>query len=838
MPARPFIAALLTGLCAAFLAAQVPATSDQQPPVFTSGVDLARMDIRVTDRSGKPITDLRPDEVQILEGGVVRPVVLLQHIADAGRSYVESAQRTIAAEISTNQGAPRGQLYLLLFDQEHITAGAEQKVRLAAERFLTARVRPEDRVAVYGLPAPGPALAFTNNTRAAIEQLQHVRGNLERVSTGIIGEMTAQEAYEILRGNESVLTRFLVLSDTGTTSRASIAADAIARAAELPEVRRRIITENAQTIVTKADGDSRRFLQMSAELLKSLRSIDGRKTIILFSEGFHGDNVATEVRAVAAAAAEVYGVVYALDLNDRVSNNGAEPTGNDVASEILSRTEPIGSLAAETSGALVPDALSHLDKALSALGTPNTDYYIVGFESSAEARADRNAYRHVEVKVTRPGAVVDTRTGYAAGADSRAENTLPSLRRMTIDAALTAPFGHQGLRVEYTTYQSHGGGTGAERVVLSLEAELPVNTGPATGADAPNADVVFLVRDARTGRVAASGADQIPLPTSVSRGRTTGVGAWRVQFTVPPGDYLMRAIVREPGGVMGSADRQFTVRALGGPDVGASDLILGRPSPLLPVRATAYTAEPLPAAVRVYGRSAAQLDKLTSRLELIPIGGTTAVMGVSGVAADIRDVDGQPMRDLLFEIPLAGVPAGDYVARAEIRAGGELVSDLRRQVTVIVGEGPAPPPPVAPERPAPSAAADGTIAAALVSAAATTTDPAVRQAAGGVTQLKAAQYAEAATTLGAAFDAGGGQSAPVAFLLGWARRGTGNLEAAASAFRSAAALDPSMVPAHLALADTFIELKQPALAVQALEAGLASLPNAAELKRMLETIKK
>ena len=37
----------------------------------------------------------------------------------------------------------------------------------------------------------------------------------------------------------------------------------------------------------------------------------------------------------------------------------------------------------------------------------------------------------------------------------------------TIDQALAAPFGHQGLRVEYTTYQSHQA-PGAERIVLSL----------------------------------------------------------------------------------------------------------------------------------------------------------------------------------------------------------------------------------------------------------------------------------------------------------------------------------------------------------------------------------
>ena len=103
--------------------------------------------------------------------------------------------------------------------------------------------------------------------------------------------------------------------------------------------------------------------------------------------------------------------------------------------------------------------------------------------------------------------------------------------------------------------------------------------------------------------------------------------------------------------------------------------------------------------------------------------------------------------------------------------------------------------------------------------------------------LKAAKYPEAAAALRAAFDANA-KSAPLAFVLGWAERGAGNPVAAVSAFRNATVLDPSMIPAHLALADTYLEMKQPALAIQVLEAGLASQPNAAELKRLLETIKK
>ena len=114
---------------------------------------------------------------------------------------------------------------------------------------------------------------------------------------------------------------------------------------------------------------------------------------------------------------------------------------------------------------------------------------------------------------------------------------------------------------------------------------------------------------------------------------------------------------------------------------------------------------------------------------------------------------------------------------------------------------------------------------------------AVRQAAGAVSTLQAAKYAEAATALREAF-AAQSTHAGIAFLLGWAERGNGAMVNAVSAFRNAAVLDPAMVPAHLALADTYLQMQQPALAAQALERGLSAVPGAVELRRLLESIKR
>ena len=846
---------------------QTPA-SDR--PVFRAGIDVVRLDIRVIDDSGKPVSDLRANEVEVIDSGTKEPVVLFQHIAPAGRSNSEARQRTIAAEISTNQGAPRGHLYVLVFDQDHITSGAEQRVRQAAETFLRHRFTPEDRVAVYGLPGPGPSLPFTRELSAAVAQLKLVRGGLKRTLTPGDRDMTVNEAYEVLRGNDAVINRFMTTQ--GGSDRTGVLPDLTGRVAGGTDLSttRSLIVDQANLTVQNADAESRRFLDMMSQLLRTFRSVDGRKTVMLFSEGFHTDNINRSIKDVAAAAAETYSVIYSFDLNKRSESLSAVmPTGSDVASEISNRLESLSLLSADTNGNVILDASTHLDEALDVVGAAELDYYIIGFAAPAAALTNRDEYRHVSVRVTRPGAHVSTRTGYVAGPAQT-----PADRRRAIDAALRAPFSQQGLRVEYTTYVGQSEHSGFQGVAVSLQTELPV--APA-GTD-EFADVVFVVNDLKTGQILANGSDRIALPHQPAPDSAGGQGAWRARFDLPAGEYLMRCVVREPGGLSGSADRQFVVRSLTGPEPGASDLLLGTRDDRLPVHTVGYTNEVLDGAVRVYGRSESQLGGLTGSLDLVSLAATEddgqhAARTVRGTISDTRGTNQGVVRDVSFSIPLADLTAGDYVAHAVIRAGGEVLADLRRQVAVVVGNRPMPDQPVTSEAAglAPSASPQprdilkGSVVKEIVDQAAKSGVAAIRQAsteaAGGrwtralaalapapaadpdagalrgLARIDNQDYAGAVLDLQQVFDAQP-TDARLAFVLGWAQVGANSQVAAASAFRSAVFLDPTLVPAHLALAETYLRVNQPALAVQALEAGLARLPKSPELTRMLEAIKK
>jgi tetratricopeptide (TPR) repeat protein len=217
-------------------------------------------------------------------------------------------------------------------------------------------------------------------------------------------------------------------------------------------------------------------------------------------------------------------------------------------------------------------------------------------------------------------------------------------------------------------------------------------------------------------------------------------------------------------------------------------------------------------------------------------------------------------------MPLSGVAPGEYVARATVRANNETVTELMRQVQVLAGRASALAAGAVQERVSPAMIAGGDLGQRLI---------ATLQHAPGVPSLSAAaelasagewekvlsvlgpdndsQRAGVHTLRGLALfalgrtDAAGAAmerawaldstSSLTAFFLGWIRSTAGRQADAISAWRAAVSLDRALVPAYLALAQTYVQLSHPELAVQVLEEGLRHVPGSPELGSRLSEIK-
>jgi VWFA-related protein len=733
---------------------------------------------------------------------------------------------------------------------------------MAAEQFIKTRVRSSDRIAVYALPGPGPQMGFTADKLRALNSLSGIRGGYQRSVSTPFGTLAIYEAHRLAQGDDLLAAQILERMARGAgTDLVGAGGDLNpvgrggAAAGEDPSITRRLLQENARTIVNQTDSASRQFLQRLADMVVQLKDIEGRKTVVLFSEGFFQDNLSRELETVAAAAAQSYAVFYTMDLNTRgPSLTEVAPAETALAMEIQSRISPLSTLASETDGMLLIDAGNRTSEALDRIAQQAQDYYLVGFTPSQDARMNRGKYRRVTVTVTRPGARVSARTGYAMPPDQT-----PADRKRAINTVLGAPFAQQGLRIDYTTYVMKASQPGHHKIVLTLDAALPVRSQPSDAAD-----VIFVARDVRDGRVVASGTDAIALPATARQGSPLGSGTYRVQFTVPAGSYMMRTVVREPGGLVGSADRRIDVRPLNGPDISASDLVLGSSLGGLPVRPRVYTGDGLSGVVETYGRTASQLADLSVRLELRRAADNAPVLSSPGeVAAPEDDVAGGVTRRVNFAVPLTNVLPGEYVAHAIVSSRGEIVAERVRQVDVLAGAAPAMATTSArtvaspleimrgelarrylnslQQRARGTAAADAATKALQarweeveIGLGQVTEPSAASDALRGLTLFVREDFTGAAASLQQSFDRE--NDALTAFFLGWAYEGAGDIRQALSAWRNAAHLDPKLISAHLALADGYLKVSQPALAVQALRAGLAAIPESPELQNRLQQL--
>jgi tetratricopeptide (TPR) repeat protein len=180
---------------------------------------------------------------------------------------------------------------------------------------------------------------------------------------------------------------------------------------------------------------------------------------------------------------------------------------------------------------------------------------------------------------------------------------------------------------------------------------------------------------------------------------------------------------------------------------------------------------------------------------------------------------------------LTAVAPGSYVAHVTVTAGGEAVADLTREVDVLAGSAPPIPPPATPELNPRDVLGSDYVKPARAALRAGTT-PVAMQATKGLDLFERGDYAAAAAELAPAF-AADQHNAAIAFVLGWAYEAGGDHRQAIGSWRAAAAIDPKFLPAHLALAETYLQMSERALAVQALKAGLAALPNSPELQAKL-----
>jgi VWFA-related protein len=437
-----------------FIVALFPAFGFSQQPKATPPVDdtikistnLIQIDVSVTGKDGKPVTDLRPDEFEIYENGKRQTLTNFTFFA-SGTNSERSAQVTKPSKdsipippIKLKQENVR-RTYALVVDDLGLNFESVYWVQKALKSFINEQMREGDMVAVIRTGSGIGALqSFTNDKRLLLAAVGRIKWN--QMGRGGIGPFAPIEPTmrEELAGTRR--------ADGSTRGSGGIAEEN---------------ESNKKTEEVRADNFSIGTLGSLRYIIRGMRDLPGRKSIVLFSEGFAlsgtGNRVMDSMRVVADLANRSSVVFYTIDprgtLNPSMSFAGDviqniipnNPGSNQVDAdrrgprEDSFREQQMGLrfLASETGGLSIINQ-NFFEKGLLRVVDDMTSYYLLGYEPN-ESVFDpvKSRFNRLEVRVSRPDVTVRYRSGFFGVTDQTLrKRTEPVLQKVV--SALISPF--------------------------------------------------------------------------------------------------------------------------------------------------------------------------------------------------------------------------------------------------------------------------------------------------------------------------------------------------------------------------------------------------------------
>ncbi len=550
---------LLTLVVHTRLAAQDPpgAASPQPAPVFRTGTTAVLLDIVVRDKRGRPVRDLRQDEITVLEDGVAREVKAFRLVegasADAGVS---------AAPAGVVQPDPLRRITLVSLVFDHLGQNARKLAQKAALDYLKKPLPTGQWVAVFSLDNRlHMRHDFTRDTAALSAAVDRSTTTASREDAVPLPGASRELAEPV---------RFGQPSGGVAANPATAGQDAVAEA--MREMQQRM-----QTLASGIEMSQRghaTFYPLMA-LAKAQAGLEGRKAILFFSEGLQVPSSVEEAfKATISEANRANVSVYtidargldtgrdlaaagaALDKAGRVSQQamakrGAGGTSMDevqndelVVSSLKSNTQSVLRELAESTGGVLIANTNDLGRGLDRVTSDLASYYEIAYAPKS-GEAD-GSFRKIEVKVARKGIDVTSRSGYFALPASDAAPLLPYELPLLAAAAATPP--PHALDFQAGAFRFHETPRGRQFTLITEVpvASLAVEEDKKAKQYHLRFTVMALVKDA-SGTVVERLSNSYPLegPLEKLPQLQRGNVIFKRQLWLRPGRYTVTTVVRD-----------------------------------------------------------------------------------------------------------------------------------------------------------------------------------------------------------------------------------------------------------------------------------------------------
>jgi VWFA-related protein len=692
-------------LVAGTVAAQVP------PPRFQSGVEAVEVTLLVRDERGRPVTDLREDEITVLDKGVPQRIVAFARVSLPIRPAPVDAASAAARDVSSNDGLRESRVFVLVLDALHVSGVNVRTVRQHAREFVERHVGPNDLAAVF---SPGGLEAATEDFTTDKARLLAA---IDRFNASRLTSATVERDRE-RRAGETVLHDGKDPDDFERSRRAQALADVL------------------QALAANVE-----------------RTGGRRKALLLFSEGtdYNTGDVMGVVQRYAIDVGRDFDRAVGALMRANVALYAVDPrklgSANDtlVESPIYNEFPAPGSISSrsveeeyENSIRVLRD-LSDLTGGFAAVDTndvrpafariveESSEYYLLAYVPPQPARPGE--FRPISVSTSRRGITVVARKGYTAREPARTASVpepsegmptgpapitgifdrrrpstpvvamdppaTPSRRRGVDDELallLSSPLPKPGLplRVQAIPFKGDGRRHVVRLLVEVLGAELQF--GERRGRAEERIDLALLTVDNR-GRASNGKSTAIDLslpPEELQRVLATGV-RWLSKLDLPPGRHQVRVAARAARtGATGMITHVVDVPTFERGRLSMSGVTMtSLPAGVMPTRGPVWTEKTLdtpPSAARAFvagDQVAAAVDVYAS-----PASGAPEVFAeVVGVEPVPRRIAADPRGvSTVFRIDTGTLKPGAYMLRVVAAAGSERVERLVSFAIVTNGD--------------------------------------------------------------------------------------------------------------------------------------------------------
>lgn len=305
----PAFCLLPTAYC--FLAAQQPAPANgntNQTFTIKAQTNVVLVDVRVWDKAGNPVTDLKPEDFRVFEDGVRQQVssFSIEKVAQLEAAVAENGPPPTIDLATLPPNTPQEtvlkllqdrRLLVLFFDQSSMQPDDLIRALNSATHFVDKQMTPADLVAV---------VTYSSDLRIA-QNFTNDRKQLDKV------------LKRIQLGEASSLAEAGSEGDAGGTNASG----------------QEIVAQDVSAAFTPDETEFNIFntdekLGAIESLAQMLRGVPGRKSVIHFSSGLQrtGVNDQAELRAAEDAANQSNVSLYTVDSRGLV----ALPAGGDASS--------------------------------------------------------------------------------------------------------------------------------------------------------------------------------------------------------------------------------------------------------------------------------------------------------------------------------------------------------------------------------------------------------------------------------------------------------------------------------------------------------------------------